>query len=95
MVSGSSPLPTPLFEKWEKITGHRLLERYGMTETGMVLSNPLHGERKPGECLTISYTYKCYWTTEIKMRIAMAKESSNRKISVEKQAKHWTQEEIG
>ncbi|KAJ9580782.1 hypothetical protein L9F63_024040, partial [Diploptera punctata] len=48
MVSGSSPLPTPLFEKWEKITGHKLLERYGMTETGMVLSNPLHGERKPG-----------------------------------------------
>jgi malonyl-CoA/methylmalonyl-CoA synthetase len=49
MVSGSSPLPTPLFERWEEITGHRLLERYGMTETGMVLSNPLKGVRKPGE----------------------------------------------
>lgn len=48
MVSGSSPLPSPLFQRWEEITGHRLLERYGMTETGMVLSNPLKGVRKPG-----------------------------------------------
>ncbi|KDR20268.1 acyl-CoA synthetase family member 3, mitochondrial isoform X2 [Zootermopsis nevadensis] len=48
MVSGSSPLPSPLFERWEAITGHRLLERYGMTETGMVLSNSLKGVRKPG-----------------------------------------------
>jgi acyl-coenzyme A synthetase/AMP-(fatty) acid ligase len=49
MVSGSSPLPSPLFERWEEITGHKLLERYGLTETGMVLSNPLKGVRKPGE----------------------------------------------
>jgi malonyl-CoA/methylmalonyl-CoA synthetase len=49
MVSGSSPLPSPLFQRWEEITGHRLLERYGMTETGMVLSNPLKDVRKPGE----------------------------------------------
>ncbi|XP_063217318.1 malonate--CoA ligase ACSF3, mitochondrial-like [Bacillus rossius redtenbacheri] len=48
MVSGSSPLPAPVFEKWAIITGHRLLERYGLTETGMVLSNPLRGERQPG-----------------------------------------------
>ncbi|XP_043286482.1 malonate--CoA ligase ACSF3, mitochondrial isoform X2 [Venturia canescens] len=48
MVSGSSPLPKPIFDRWEEITGHRLLERYGMTETGMVLSNPLEGERIPG-----------------------------------------------
>ncbi|XP_012286073.1 acyl-CoA synthetase family member 3, mitochondrial isoform X2 [Orussus abietinus] len=48
MVSGSAPLPKPIFDRWEQITGHRLLERYGMTETGMVLSNPLDGERIPG-----------------------------------------------
>ncbi|XP_015122402.1 acyl-CoA synthetase family member 3, mitochondrial [Diachasma alloeum] len=48
MVSGSAPLPKPIFDRWEEITGHRLLERYGMTETGMVLSNPLEGQRIPG-----------------------------------------------
>ncbi len=48
MVSGSAPLPVHVLEKWQTITGHFLLERYGMTETGMVLSNPLHGERLPG-----------------------------------------------
>ncbi|XP_033211791.1 malonate--CoA ligase ACSF3, mitochondrial isoform X2 [Belonocnema kinseyi] len=48
MVSGSAPLPKPIFDRWEEITGHRLLERYGMTETGMVLTNPLEGERIPG-----------------------------------------------
>lgn len=40
MVSGSAPLPTSVFEKWHEITGHKLLERYGMTEIGMALSNP-------------------------------------------------------
>lgn len=48
MVSGSAALPVTLLEKWRAITGHVLLERYGMTETGMILSNPLHGERRPG-----------------------------------------------
>ena len=48
MVSGSAALPVPLFERWEAISGHRLLERYGMTETGMALSNPLRGDRVPG-----------------------------------------------
>ena len=37
MVSGSAALPTPLATKWKDISGHRLLERYGMTETGMIL----------------------------------------------------------
>jgi hypothetical protein len=35
-------------EKWETVTGHCLLERYGMTEFGMAISNPLNGERRPG-----------------------------------------------
>ncbi|MFN7988139.1 MAG: acyl-CoA synthetase [Thermoanaerobaculia bacterium] len=48
MVSGSAALPVPLLSRWEELSGHRLLERYGMTETGMVLSNPLRGERLPG-----------------------------------------------
>ena len=48
MVSGSSALPVSVFERWEEITGQRLLERYGMTEIGMGLSNPYRGERRPG-----------------------------------------------
>ncbi len=48
MVSGSAALPVPVFERWREITGHDLLERYGMTEIGMALSNPLRGERRPG-----------------------------------------------
>ena len=41
MVSGSMALPTPVLERWKALTGHTLLERYGMTELGMALSNPL------------------------------------------------------
>lgn len=48
MVSGSAALPVRVLEQWREITGHTLLERYGMTEIGMALSNPLHGERRPG-----------------------------------------------
>ncbi len=48
MVSGSAALPVTAFHGWKSVTGHDLLERYGMTEIGMALSNPLHGERKPG-----------------------------------------------
>ncbi len=47
-VSGSAPLLEETFTAFEKRTGHRILERYGMTETNMNASNPLHGERKPG-----------------------------------------------
>ncbi|KAM9765871.1 malonate--CoA ligase ACSF3, mitochondrial [Menidia menidia] len=48
MVSGSAALPLPTLQRWEEITGHVLLERYGMTEIGMALSNPLKGPRIPG-----------------------------------------------
>ena len=48
MVSGSAALPVGTLRKWEEITGHVLLERYGMTEIGMALSNPLAGKRMPG-----------------------------------------------
>ena len=48
MVSGSAALPVPVLERWKAVSGHVLLERYGMTEIGMALSNPLHGQRRPG-----------------------------------------------
>ncbi|XP_047566072.1 malonate--CoA ligase ACSF3, mitochondrial isoform X6 [Lutra lutra] len=48
MVSGSAALPLPVLERWQGITGHTLLERYGMTEIGMALSNPLTAARVPG-----------------------------------------------
>jgi malonyl-CoA/methylmalonyl-CoA synthetase len=48
MVSGSAALPIPVLERWRQLSGHTLLERYGMTEIGMGLSNPYRGERVPG-----------------------------------------------
>ena len=47
-VSGSAPLLAETHEQFEARTGQRILERYGMTETGMLTSNPLEGERRPG-----------------------------------------------
>ncbi|KAA3633796.1 MAG: malonyl-CoA synthase [Proteobacteria bacterium] len=51
-VAGSAPLLPETFAAFETRTGHRILERYGMTEAGMITSNPLHGERVPG---TVGY----------------------------------------
>jgi malonyl-CoA/methylmalonyl-CoA synthetase len=48
MTSGSDRLPDDLFTGYQETFGYTLLERYGMTETGMNLSNPLHGERRIG-----------------------------------------------
>jgi malonyl-CoA/methylmalonyl-CoA synthetase len=48
MVSGSAALPASVHELWTALTGQKLLERYGMTEIGMAISNPYHGERRPG-----------------------------------------------
>jgi malonyl-CoA/methylmalonyl-CoA synthetase len=48
MVSGSAALPVSTLQRWQDISGHTLLERYGMTEIGMALSNPLRGQRVPG-----------------------------------------------
>jgi malonyl-CoA/methylmalonyl-CoA synthetase len=47
MVSGSAALPVSTLDSWRQLTGHTLLERYGMTELGMVLSNTLD-RRVPG-----------------------------------------------
>lgn len=48
MVSGSAALPISVLEEWEKISGHTLLERYGMTEMGMAISNSYREKRMPG-----------------------------------------------
>ena len=47
-VSGSAPLPAQVLEDFRKLYGHTILERYGMTETLMNISNPYDGERRPG-----------------------------------------------
>ncbi len=47
-ISGSAACPVKLFEQWQSLTGQALLERYGMTEIGMAISNPYFGERRAG-----------------------------------------------
>lgn len=47
-ISGSAPLLAETHEQFERRTGHRILERYGMTEAGMITSNPYDGERRAG-----------------------------------------------
>jgi len=47
-VSGSAPLPVHVFEQFRKRFGHTILERYGMTEAFMIMSNPYVGERRAG-----------------------------------------------
>jgi malonyl-CoA/methylmalonyl-CoA synthetase len=47
-VSGSAPLSADIHRAFEERSGHRVLERYGMTETGMLTSNPYEGERRAG-----------------------------------------------
>ena len=46
-ISGSAPLLAETHAQFERRTGHRILERYGMTETNMNTSNPYDGEREP------------------------------------------------
>jgi malonyl-CoA/methylmalonyl-CoA synthetase len=47
-ISGSAPLTAETFHAFEERTGHKILERYGMSEAGMIASNPLHGARVAG-----------------------------------------------
>lgn len=51
-ISGSAPLLEATFEEFAEKSGHRILERYGMTEAGMITSNPYDGDRIPG---TVGY----------------------------------------
>ncbi|MFI0484564.1 acyl-CoA synthetase [Actinomadura sp. 9N215] len=48
LVSGSAPLPVPVFERLTELTGHRPVERYGMTETLITVSARADGDRRPG-----------------------------------------------
>lgn len=48
LVSGSAPLPVPVFEQIRDLSGHQLVERYGMTETLITVSTRADGERRPG-----------------------------------------------
>ncbi len=48
MMSGSAALAPEIHKKWKELTGQELLERYGMTEVGMALSNKINGEKRPG-----------------------------------------------
>jgi malonyl-CoA/methylmalonyl-CoA synthetase len=47
-IAGSAPLLAETFKEFERVSGHRILERYGMTEAGMITSNPYDGDRVPG-----------------------------------------------
>jgi malonyl-CoA/methylmalonyl-CoA synthetase len=47
-ISGSAPLLQETFDQFQLLTGHNILERYGMTETNIISSNPVNGERKAG-----------------------------------------------
>ncbi|MBA8953651.1 acyl-CoA synthetase [Actinomadura namibiensis] len=49
LVSGSAPLPVPVFDRLADLTGHRPVERYGMTETLITVSARAGGERRPGQ----------------------------------------------
>jgi len=70
MMCGSAALPESIFRRWHEITGHNLLERYGMTECGMALTNPLHGERIPSEIELFLYrmrsecSFRYRWSTD-------------------------------
>jgi fatty acid CoA ligase FadD36 len=48
LVSGSAPLPVPVFDKLAELTGHRAVERYGSTESLITISTVVDGERRPG-----------------------------------------------
>jgi fatty acid CoA ligase FadD36 len=48
LVSGSAPLPVPVFERLAELTGHRPIERYGSTESLITISTRADGERRPG-----------------------------------------------
>ena len=61
-TSGSAPLTSQASDAWTELTGHRILERYGMSEAGMITSNPYQGDRLAG---TVGYPLP-----EVELRIA-------------------------
>jgi malonyl-CoA/methylmalonyl-CoA synthetase len=73
MVSGSAALPAAVLGRFREISGHVLLERYGMTEFGMGLGNPLHGERRAG-CVGVPFP-------GVEVRLVEAVESEPRELA--------------
>ena len=68
----------PTLERWREISGHTLLERYGMTEIGMALSNPLHGERLPAGWARRSPVSRSDWWTTTATRSATGSPARSR-----------------
>ena len=73
MMSGSAALPSAILTRWQEITGHVLLERYGLTEAGMVLSNPLEGERRPGHVGAPLPGVEVRWSTNTAASFSLAR----------------------
>lgn len=64
MVSGSMALNPTTFNRWKEISGHVLLERYGMTEIGMGLTNPLSGPRIPVKIYSKIFFFLIFFMTK-------------------------------
>ena len=64
-ISGSAACPVKLFNQWQELTGQVLLERYGMTEIGMGISNPYAGERRAGCVTSHCPVYRCSCLTRM------------------------------
>ena len=60
-VSGSAPLPAQVLEDFRARFGHTILERYGMSETLMNISNPYVGERRAGTSDCRCRASRCNW----------------------------------
>ncbi|XP_045455867.1 malonate--CoA ligase ACSF3, mitochondrial [Melitaea cinxia] len=88
MCAGSAPLPETLFKKWEEISGIRLLERYGMSEVGMALSNPYRPvEDRTVACVGLplpSTAARVASASDLKALVTVEADAANVEISLEK-----------
>ena len=71
-TAGSAPLPADDLEEFARRTGHRIVERYGMSETLITLSNPLHGARKAGTVGKPVPGVRCAWPRSSKTTMSSA-----------------------
>ena len=74
-VSGSAPLPAQVLEDFRDLFGHTILERYGMSETLMNLSNPYLGERRAG---TVGFSTARYFRAPRRFRRTRSARRGNR-----------------
>ncbi|XP_045540433.1 malonate--CoA ligase ACSF3, mitochondrial [Papilio machaon] len=96
MCAGSAPLPDTLFRKWEEISGIRLLERYGMSEVGMALSNPYRPvEQRQVGCVGVplpGVTARIATVDELKPLITVESPVPDTQISLDKLGLSGTKE---